>query len=241
VKQLNVFCEGQTEQGFCTQLLQPHLFPHGDGILHTLAVGEKDHHHLFGLGRRAKYEKIRKFICNTIRQRQGDQVFFTTLFDLYALPTDFPGVAANVRNPANPTPYVEALETALGQSIDHHRFIPYLQLHEYETMLFADPNAFAYSFENCGEQIQQLEAIAAAVHHRIELIDDGKDSAPSKRIIALIPEYDGRKSTAGPDIAECIGLNTIRRSCPHFRQWLRTIKECLGLQVDPEDNDPPMR
>ena len=33
MKQLNVFCEGQTEQGFCAQVLQPHLFPSGDGIL----------------------------------------------------------------------------------------------------------------------------------------------------------------------------------------------------------------
>ena len=41
MKQLSVFCEGQTEQGFCAQVLQPHLFPSGDGIVHTLAVGEK--------------------------------------------------------------------------------------------------------------------------------------------------------------------------------------------------------
>src|SRR5260370_30388677 len=61
MKQLNVFCEGPTEQGFCAQVLQPHLFPHGDGIIHTLAVGEKDHRHLYGLGRRIKYEKVRKF------------------------------------------------------------------------------------------------------------------------------------------------------------------------------------
>jgi hypothetical protein len=43
MKQLNVFCEGQTEQGFCIQILQHHLFPQGDGVVHTLAVGEKDH------------------------------------------------------------------------------------------------------------------------------------------------------------------------------------------------------
>jgi hypothetical protein len=204
VKQLNIFCEGQTEQGFCLQVLQPHLFPDGAGIIHTLAVGEKDHHHLYGLGRRMKYERIRKFIRNTIKQREGEDVFFTTLFDLYALPADFPGKDGNVRNPANPTPYVEALELAFGQNIGHHGFIPYLQLHEYETMLFADPDAFAYSFENCGAAIQQLQAIADSLGS-IELINDGNDTAPSKRIISFIPEYDGRKSTAGPDTAEYIG------------------------------------
>jgi hypothetical protein len=107
-------------------------------------------------------------------------------------------------------------------------------------MLFADPEAFAYSFENCAPAIGQLKAIATLLGN-VELINDGKDTAPSKRIISLIPEYDGRKSTAGPDIAEYIGLVTIRRECPHFRKWLRTIKGDLGLQTDPEDNDPPMQ
>lgn len=225
--QLNVFCEGQTEQGFCTQVLQPHLFPQGDGIIHTLAVGEKDHHHLYGLGRKKIYDRIRKFICNIIKRREGDDIHFTTLFDLYSLPSDFPGMETNVRNPANPTPYVEALELAFGQSIGYHRFIPYLQLHEYETMLFADPAAFAFSFINCAPAIQQLQEIAES-EGSIELINDGQHSAPSKRIISLIPAYDGRKTTAGPDIAEYIGLPVIRSKCPHFDQWLKRLEALVG-------------
>lgn len=91
MKQLNVFCEGQTEQGFCAQVLQPHLFPSGGGVVHTLAVGKKDHHHIYGIGRRTRYEKVRKFILNTMKQREGKNVYFTTLVDLYGLPPDFPG------------------------------------------------------------------------------------------------------------------------------------------------------
>src|SRR5947199_8055280 len=118
MKQLNVFCEGQTEQGFCVQVLQPHLFPSTTAIIHTLAVRVKDHHHLYGIGKRTKYERVRKFICNTIKHRQGKNVYFTTVFDLYALPSDFPGKDANVRNPADPTPYVLALQEAFRQDID---------------------------------------------------------------------------------------------------------------------------
>ncbi len=156
VKQLNVFCEGQTEQGFCSQVLQPHLFPQGDGLIHTLAVGEKDHHHLYGLGRRTKYQRVRKFILNTIKDCAGADVYFTTLFDLYGLPVDFPGKDEHVRNPANPTLYVTALESAFGADIDHHRFIPYLQLHEYETILFSDAEAFGIAFEDCEDAIEHL-------------------------------------------------------------------------------------
>ena len=220
MRQLYIFCEGQTEQIFCAQVLQPHLFLHGDGFIHTLAVGEKNNRHIYGIGRRSKYEKVRRFILNTIKQRAGTNVYFTTLFDLYALPSDFPGADANVKNPSNPTPYVRALEEAFRQDINSNRFMPYLQLHEYETMLFADPEAFRISFENCEAKIQKLDAIVASVKNIIENINDGQHSAPSKRIREVIPEYAGRKSTAGPDIAERIGIAAIRSKCPHVHDWL---------------------
>ncbi len=223
MRQLNIFCEGQTEQGFCNQVLLPHLFPNGSGILHTLAVGLKNHHHVYGLGRRASYKTIDKFIQNTIKQRAGKDVYFTTFFDLYALPHDFPGTAENSRNPSNPTPYVVALEKAFGEAIDRYHFIPYLQLHEYETLLFSDPEAFSISFNDCGEKIEQLKVIAASVS-AIELLNDGRETAPSKRIIEVIPEYNGRKATAGPDIAEFIGLPKLRKCCPHFDKWVTQLE-----------------
>ena len=226
MKQLNVFCEGPTEQGFCVQVLRPHLFPQGDGLVHTLAVGEKDHHHLYGLGTGGKYERVRKFIRNTIKERggkAGQNVYFTTMFDLYALPNEFPGKKENNRNPANPTPYVLALEEAFAKDVDYHRFIPYLQLHEYETVLFADPEAFAVAFEDCEKEIASLKAIAAS-EPSIERINDGHDTSPSARIIAVLPEYKGRKKSAGPDIAEYIGLETICSKCPHFHYWLNQLE-----------------
>ena len=230
MKQLNVFCEGQTEQGFCKQVLAPHLFRPGEGLVHTLAVGQKDDRHIYGIGKRAHYARVRKFIQNTIKQWPKANVYFTTLIDLYALPADFPGRDSHHRNPADPTPYVEALEEAFRQDIDCHHFIPHLQLHEYETILFADPEAFRVAFEHCDESIERLEAIAGSFES-IEYIDDGPDTAPSKRIIEVVPEYAGRKATAGPDIAECIGLPTIRRKCPHFDKWLTKLGEVLRSDV----------
>jgi hypothetical protein len=60
-----------------------------------------------------------------------------------------------------------------------------------------------------------------------EYIDDGEDTAPSKRIIKEIPEYEGMKASAGPLVAEKIGLTNIRKKCNHFNQWLLKI-EALG-------------
>ena len=229
MKHLIVFCEGPTEQGFCSQVLQPHLFPSWDGVVHTLGVGEKHYRRLFGIGTHKKYETVRRFILNTIKQRYGKTVYFTTLFDLYALSDDFPGKDANVLNAADPTPYVRALEKAFEDDIGHFHFIPYLQLYEYETILFAEPEAFRVSFENCEDEIRQLKTIAAS-QPSIEHIDNGKDTAPSKRIIGIIPQYRGRKTSAGPDIAEYIGIGTIRRQCLHFHEWLNRLENLIWLE-----------
>ena len=134
MKLLNVFCEGQTEQGFCRQVLQPHLFPNGDGVIQTLPVGHKDHHHVYGLGSRGSYNRVRKFIINTIKSRSKPGVHFTTFLDLYALPSDFPGVNDNTRNAADPGSYVRSLEEAFAADIHSQFFLPHVQLHEFETM-----------------------------------------------------------------------------------------------------------
>lgn len=225
MNQLNAFCEGPTEQGFCKLVLEPHLFPSGGGLIHTLAVGETGHRHIYGLGK-ASYPRLRKFILNTIKERNKEYVYFTTLIDLYQLPDGFPGKNCNRRVAADPTPYVIALEEAFKHDIDCFRFIPYLQLHEYETLLFADPEAFASTFENCEEAIKTLKVIIDS-EPSIEHINDGQETAPSKRIIKVIPEYRGRKTSAGPDIAQRIGLNKIREKCPHFDQWLTQLEQLL--------------
>lgn len=128
-----------------------------------------------------------------------------------------------MRLPCNPTPYVLALEAAFGAAINDFRFVPYIQLHEYETLLFAELDSFHVSFDNCDDQIAALKTISASFA-TIEHINNGKDTAPSKRIIDQIPAYYGRKTSAGPDIAEFTGITVIRAKCPHFDQWLTKME-----------------
>ncbi len=226
MRQLIAFCEGPTEQEFCARVLQPHLFPAGDGIIQPLPIGAKGPRHVFGLGRRS-YGSMRRFIMDTIKHRDRREVTFTTLLDVYALPGDFPGKAALPRRRSGTKPDVRALETAFGGDVAHPRFVPNLMLHEFETLLFADPRAFSVAFPDCEAAIGQLEAIAASFPN-VEHIDDGPSTAPSKRIIALLPRYEGRKASAGPAIAERIGLRTIRAKCPHFDAWLTRLETLLG-------------
>ena len=54
--------------------------------------------------------------------------------------------------------------------------MPYIQLHEFEALLFADPACFAYFYDHHEEQIAALKAIADA-YSTPEKIDDGQHSA----------------------------------------------------------------
>ena len=58
-----------------------------------------------------------------------------------------------------------------------------------------------------------------------ELIDDGQQTAPSKRIIAQFPQYGDLKTTVGTQMAERIGLETIRSKCPHFNAWVDRLEK----------------
>ena len=57
-----------------------------------------------------------------------------------------------------------------------------------------------------------------------DMIDDGIETAPSKRIAAEIPAYASVKASAGPLVAERIGLQTMRAKCCHFGEWIRKLE-----------------
>lgn len=226
MKHLYVFCEGSTEQAFCKRVLEPHFFPSGMGTIQTRAVGQSGDRHVYGLGRGNNYYQLKKFIGKTINSARNQDAFFTTLIDLYALPVDFPSKAEHPINKADPIPAVNKLEAAFAADINCHRFIPHLQLYEFETMLFADPVKFELRFENYRKAIAKLIEMAS-IFPSIEHINEGAETAPSKRIIKLIPEYAGRKAIDGPEIASAIGLPTIRQKCPHFNAWITTLEKKL--------------
>jgi hypothetical protein len=110
VTELYVFCEGPTEQGFCKQVLSPHLC-HFECCIHTIKIAHSRRHGIVSRGGVRNYETLRSDILNTIKsRRQTRGVYFTTMIDLYGLPSDFPGKAGHARNPHNPRRYCEALE-----------------------------------------------------------------------------------------------------------------------------------
>ena len=162
-------------------------------------------------------------IVRFLKQDSDRDVFFTSMVDLYALPTDFPGTTAGAGMRDVPHRRVETIEAAWAEETGDPRFIPHVQLHEFEAYLFADIAQLGGFFEN-RSAMRALQKIADA-HDSLELIDDGQHTAPSKRIETHIRSYKRMKSAAGPQTAQRIGLPRIRAVCPHFGRWLTRLEQ----------------
>lgn len=221
---LYLFAEGQTEQTFADNVLKPHLAQHGVFMQNSMLIAHARDRGKVRRGGGRRYLPMKNDILRKLAQEKGADVFFTTMIDLYAIHAQFPGLdeAENLRH----LPYqrVELLERHFAQDIGDPRFVPYIQLHEFEAYLFADPTWFEYFYDHHAGEIAALQAIADS-EDSPELINDGQHSAPSKRIIAHLPDYEGAKPLVGPQVAELIGLAVIRSKCPHFSAWLSRLEQ----------------
>ena len=152
------------------------------------------------------------------------------LVDYYGLPvsasTGWPGrsQATHLRVDQNAL-HVErslkdAVDSDLGPGFDSRRFAPCIMLHEFEAMLFSDCRAFAVAIdrEELEGSFQEIRDQFASPEH----IDDSPETAPSKRIGSLMPEYS--KPIDGIFAVSQIGLPRIRSECQHFSNWLSQLE-----------------
>lgn len=217
MKRVYLLVEGQSEETFVREVLTPHysrLSLFFTPIIVRTSPGYK--------GGVTSYGKIKPQLIRLCRQDRTACV--STMFDLYALPSNFPGKAAD-EYPlnSNGAHKAEFLEDALRKDVNEPNFIPNLMVHEFEALLFVQPDKFAAWTDNA-EIVGALGQIAQ--QQTPEDINDKPQTAPSKRIVALMPEYE--KTFHGPLIASDIGLDAIRQSCPHFDAWLRTLEQWVA-------------
>ena len=113
--------------------------------------------------------------------------------------------------------------TLTGFSKDiRNRFIPYIQLHEFESILFSDIGVFDRNFEE--EEFLNYEYLVSTINDNPnpELINNGITTAPSKRLDNSIKGY--KKVIYGALLAHDIGLITIRQKCSHFNNWIEQLE-----------------
>ncbi|MGB8699401.1 MAG: DUF4276 family protein [Thermosynechococcaceae cyanobacterium] len=220
---LYLFAEGQTEQTFADILIKPHLSQHQVFMNNPVLIAHARKKGRVHRGGGRNYEPMKNDILRFLKQEKARDVFFTTMIDLYAIHPDFPGLDESKMLSQDPMNRVRFLEERFSADIGDHRFIPYIQLHEYEAYLFSDPTCFEYFYSDCATEIKALQSILDQ-YQTPELINDGQHTAPSKRIIAQFPGYRNAKAVDGPQLAERIGLQIIRSKCPHFDEWLTRLE-----------------
>lgn len=215
MKRLYIVVEGQTEQEFVNELMAPYLQESGiysvtPVLIHTSRSGRGgmvNYQHL--------YNTIKILLCSA-----NTDFVVTTFIDFFRLPNTMPDYAQCMAI-TDKIQCVEALEESLNKHIDDRRFFSYIQLHEFEALLFSSNKGFEYYFS---EAYAQKTAAIISSYANPEDINTSPQGAPSKRILAIKPDYN--KVIEGNLIALEIGINTILDKCPRFAAWVSRIVDC---------------
>ena len=223
---LLVHVEGQTEETFVNEVLAPHLYDRGFSSVGARLMGSARQRSRRG-GIKA-WPAVRNDILKHLLEDQ--ECIATTMVDYYGMPAHgskaWPGrsQAAGLEFAHKAMTIEQRLAAEVAQAMsagfDDRRFIPYVMMHEYEAILFSDCAVFADGIGR-PELASQLQDIRNQFGTPEE-IDDLPDTAPSRRIIALVPGY--QKPIDGGMAALEIGLDTIRAECPNFRRWIERLE-----------------
>jgi hypothetical protein len=225
--EITIIVEGQTEQTFVRDVLAPQMANKGI-YLYPALIGKSGHK-----GGNIRFDRVKNDIALFLRQR--NDTYISTMFDYFRIDSKWPGkmeVDQKIRNGATLTAShkAELLEAATHEDIvktfsefhSEKRFIPYIEMHEFEALLFSDANILA---EKSKIDVWQIREIIKAYKNPEEINDDPVKS-PSKRLETLNSQY--RKVVMGKVIAEAIGIPGIRKQCSHFNDWLTKLEELKG-------------
>ena len=221
VIQVLALVEGQTEEAFVKEVLN-HYFASQHIFLNPIILTTKKVKH--GPNYKGGLVSYGQFRRDAIRLLEDKNIWLTSFIDYYGLPDDFPSLKKS-KELKTPVEQVKYLEDALTTSINHDRFIPYIQLHEFEALLFASDSGVKAYFSHENAFVQGFEQIMAEFPNPEE-INDNPETAPSKRLLALFPKYE--KVLDGNLIALENGMEVLLKKCPHFAEWIRKLEALAG-------------
>ena len=214
-----IHVEGQTEETFVKTLLAPHLFGHGFSRVDARLLGNAR-----ARSRRGGIRDWQVASREIERHLKEDgEAYASIMVDYYALPRTWPGRNCDTALPIE-TKHKTLCE-ALAQDFEEktgiiERFIPFVLMHEFEALLFADCQRFAEAigYEDKQPALQGIRDTFETSEH----INDSPQTAPSKRVINIINGYD--KVLFGNVAAVEVGLASIRADCRLFDQWVRRLE-----------------
>lgn len=219
--ELVVVSEGQTEEAFIRRLVAPTLAERTVFVTPRMLRTSRQ-----GRGGGLTKDRVLHHLPRILKER--DDVYVSTFFDLYGLPPDFPGLS-EVSVFSDSIQKAVGIEAAFGDAVVElagcrpEQFVPHIQPHEFEALLFADVSAFATARSAWHRCLPQLASIREQ-YPTPEHINDGRTTHPAARLERLLSRPNYNKRADGPDVASNIGLPRIRAECRHFAQWLTRME-----------------
>lgn len=193
--EINIVCEGQTEIDFVNVVLNKYF--------NSRQIKLKP----LGLNGNVSIDRLIDFLCRC------NTPIVTTLVDYY-------GFKDNHDN-------VDCLENKILENYNKKNknkkfLIPYIQMHEFEALLFSDIDVIAKQKNADNEKMDKLKKIISDYNYKPEDINNSKDTAPSKRLEKIFEDY--KKIIDGTTISREIGIHNIREKCERFNKWLNEIE-----------------
>ncbi|MDX2971608.1 DUF4276 family protein [Kribbella solani] len=216
-RQIAVLVEGQTEAAFVHEILAPYLQPHGvyvtPVIVKTSRLADGTTFKGGGMVWKHYESDLRKLLAASHYR------CVSILVDFYAYPKNGPGADCCTR-PHDPRRCAETRIRAMGEAIDDPRFVPYVVLHEFETWVIAAAVAARSALGDAGVA-GKLQAEVDTVGGDVELLNDSRQTAPSKRVLRCWPDYG--KVTDGVEMIRDAGLQAVLDRCPGLNSWVDRI------------------
>ncbi|OAV71601.1 hypothetical protein Barb6_01383 [Bacteroidales bacterium Barb6] len=220
MKRLLIICEGETEQGFCKDVLCPHFAEKGITVFYPIIEKTK--------GGIVHWEALKQQITSLLK-RERDAVV-TTFIDFYGLydKHGYPGFDSKANDHATVAKSTEEkMKVDINDELSH-RFIPYIQLHEFECFMFCSLDVLKANLKPEEADFNAIEKVINSFPNP-EDINNGTATAPSKRLKEHIPGYD--KSIYGACLAKEIGLRRLREKCPRFNEWIINLETVGGCEM----------
>jgi hypothetical protein len=216
MKKILILVEGQTEETFVKDILFPHLEKKSIYCIPKLATTKRVRSGPDFKGGIVSYGKLEIDIKRLLTDTST--VAVTTMIDYYGFSTIVPFKVAIKGGSCFER--VILLEKMFKENIGHKKFLPYLQLHEFEALVFVSPGVVTAAFKQEDKEaaINKIKSSFKTV----EEINDNPATVPSRRLLTLFPSY--QKTLHGPLIVKRTGLETIRKECSHFNQWLTQLE-----------------
>lgn len=220
MKTIAIICEGLTESNFIKRYLAPYLEFNNIIVKASILKSRSGRH----VGGRVTVDRV----AERMRVMYHDVDRVSSFVDFYG----FQDTNGRTKDQLETAIFDEIIK--MDPRIDGRFVKPYIQMYEFEGLLFSNPEAFRSIAEihllnkvpnKNHKKESEIEKIIKSISDISEEfstpedINNSIETAPSKRITRIF-ENTYNKTEHGPYLAGQIGIDVIREKCPLFNKWV---------------------